>query len=206
MDNDVSIIRAIMELHPALAIDDQIHLATKVMKGLAKAKADIAMGNNVIRDDDGGPVDKKTSGHGYTQADLKFNPVNALQGDKATCCLCGKQFDIITKPHLRESHGITPEEYRNLCGYSPTQRLMTEGYRKQRADKLKASAPWEKTDRWKNKHAGEAAAKDVDKIDNDDKPTPKETPKDAKSDTKPQANASGKPEKKDDKGNNAPKS
>jgi predicted transcriptional regulator len=206
MDNDVSIIRAIMELHPALAIDDQIHLATKVMKGLAKAKADIAMGNTVVRDDAGAPADNKQQKHQYTQADFKFNPMQALQGDKATCVLCGKKFDVISKTHLWVSHGITPDQYRNLCGYPPEQNLMTEGYRKQRADKLKESEPWKKTDRWKNKHAGEAAAKDVDEIDNDDKPTPKETPKAPKSDAKPQANASGTPEKKDDKGNNAPKS
>lgn len=205
MDNDVSIIRAIMELHPALAIDDQIHLATKVMKGLAKAKADIAMGNTVVRDDDGGPTNNKQQKHQYTQADFKFNPVQALQGDKATCVLCGKKFDVISKPHLRESHGITPEEYRNLCGYSPTQNLMTESYRQQRANKLKESAPWKQTNRWKDKQAREAAAKEaasqaVDEIVTDDKSTPMETPKAPKSDAKPQANASGTPEKKDDKG------
>ena len=211
MDSDVSIIRAIMELHPALAIDDQIHLATKVMKGLAKAKADIAMGNTVVRDDDGGPADNKQQKHQYTQADFKFNPMQALQGDKATCVLCGKKFDVISKTHLWVSHGITPDQYRNLCGYSPTQNLMTESYRQQRADKLKESKPWEKTDRWKDKQARkaavkEAAAKDVDEIDNDDKSTPKETPKAPKSDAKPQANASGTLEKKDDKGDHAPKS
>jgi predicted transcriptional regulator len=211
MDNDVSIIRAIMELHPALAIDDQIHLATKVMKGLAKAKADIAMGNTVVRDDAVSPTDNKQQKHQYTQADFKFNPMQALQGDKATCVLCGKKFDVISKTHLWVSHGITPEEYRNLCGYPPEQNLMTEGYRQQRGDKLRESKVWEKTKRWQDKQKRDAAARDaaakaVDEIDTDDKSTPKETPKDAKSDTKPQYNASGKPEKKDDKGDNAPKS
>jgi hypothetical protein len=209
--SEVDILKVILEANPGLSIDDALKLTDKAIKSLSKTKADIAKGNTGASDDSNGPVDKKTSGHGYTQADFKFNPMQALQGEKATCCLCGKKFDLISKTHLWVSHGITPEEYRNLCGYSPTQSLMTEGYRQQRADKLKESKPWEKTDRWIEKQARKTAAKEaasqaVDEIVSDDKSTPKETPKDAKSDTKPQANASGKPEKKDDKGDNALKS
>ncbi|BAH76738.1 MucR family transcriptional regulator [Solidesulfovibrio magneticus] len=203
--SEVAILKVILEANPGLSIDDALKLTDKAIKSLSKTKADIAKGNTGASDDGNGPADKKMSGHGYTQADLKCNPVNALQGDKATCCLCGKQFDIITKPHLRESHGITPEEYRNLCGYSPTQRLMTETYRQQRANKLKGNEPWKQTNRWKDKQAREAAAREaasqaVDEIVTDDKSTPMETPKAPKSDAKPQANASGTPEKKDDKG------
>ncbi len=203
---ETDILKIIMDANPSLPFDDALKLTDKAIKSLSKTKLDIAMGNTGASNDVVSPTDNKQQKHQYTHADFKFNPMQALQGDKATCVLCGKKFDVISKTHLWVSHGITPEEYRNLCGYPPEQNLMTEGYRKQRADKLKESEPWKKTDRWKNKHAGEAAAKEVDEIDNDDKPTPKETPKAPKSDTKPQSNASGMPEKKDDKGENAPKS
>jgi predicted transcriptional regulator len=209
--SEVDILKVIMDANPSLPFDDALKLTDKAIKSLSKTKLDIAMGNTGASNDVVSPTDNKQQKHQYTQADFKFNPMQALQGDKATCVLCGKKFDVISKTHLWVSHGITPEEYRNLCGYSPTQNLMTESYRQQRADKLKESEPWKKTDRWKDKQAREAAAKeaaakDVDEIDNDDKPTPKETPKAPKSETKPQANVSGTPEKKDDKGDNAPKS
>ena len=209
--SEVDILRVILEANPGLSIDDALKLTDKAIKSLSKTKADIAKGNTEASDDVVSPIDNKQQKHQYTQADFKFNPMQALQGDKATCVLCGKKFDVISKTHLWVSHGITPDQYRNLCGYSPTQNLMTESYRQQRADKLKESKPWEKTDRWKDKQARkaavkEAAAKDVDEIDNDDKSTPKETPKAPKSDAKPQANASGTLEKKDDKGDHAPKS
>lgn len=209
--SEVDILKVIMDANPSLPFDDALKLTDKAIKSLSKTKLDIAMGNTGASNDVVSPTDNKQQKHQYTQADFKFNPMQALQGDKATCVLCGKKFDVISKTHLWVSHGITPEEYRNLCGYPPEQNLMTEGYRKQRADKLKESEPWKKTDRWKDKQAREAAAKEaaakvVDEIVTDDKSTPKETPKAPKSDAKPQANASGKPEKKDDKGDNAPKS
>ncbi|WP_075355215.1 MucR family transcriptional regulator [Desulfovibrio sp. DV] len=206
MDNDVSIFRAIMELHPALAIDDQIHLATKVMKGLAKAKADIAMGNTVVRDDDGGTADNKQREHPYTKADLKVNPMSALKGEKATCCLCGKDFDVISKAHLSVSHKITPEQYRELCGYAPDTKLMTDAQLQKKKDILNKAKPWEKTDRWQGKQAKQAeqdtATKAADGSGTDQNTAPKESPKAVKSDTKPQNKASAKPEK-DDKGESA---
>ncbi|WP_428560415.1 MAG: MucR family transcriptional regulator [Solidesulfovibrio sp. DCME] len=209
--SEVAILKVILEANPGLSIDDALKLTDKAIKSLSKTKADIAKGNTGASDDVVSPTDNKQQKHQYTQADFKFNPMQALQGDKATCVLCGKKFDVISKTHLWVSHGITPEEYRNLCGYSPTQRLMTETYRQQRANKLKGNEPWKQTNRWKDKQAREAAAREaasqaVDGIDTDDKSTPKETPKAPKSDAKPQANASGTPEKKDDKGDNAPKS
>lgn len=209
--SEVDILKVILEANPGLSIDDALKLTDKAIKSLSKTKADIAKGNTGASDDVVSPTDNKQQKHQYTQADFKFNPMQALQGDKATCVLCGKKFDVISKTHLWVSHGITPDQYRNLCGYSPTQNLMTESYRQQRADKLKESKPWEKTDRWKDKQDREAAAKEaasqaVDEIVTDDKSTPMETPKAPKSDAKPQANASGTPEKKDDKGDSTLKS
>lgn len=212
--SEVDILKVILEANPGLSIDDALKLTDKAIKSLSKTKADIAKGNTGASDDGNGPVDKKMSGHGYTKADLKVNPMSALKGEKATCCLCGKPFDVITKTHLWVSHGITPVQYRELCGYASDTKLMTDAQLKKKQEILEKAKPWEHTTHCKNNQtkgvanqaAKEAAAQLMDEIDTDDKSTPKETPKDAKSDTKPQANASGKPEKKDDKGDNAPKS
>ncbi|KHK00312.1 hypothetical protein NY78_4263 [Desulfovibrio sp. TomC] len=88
---------------------------------------------------------------------------------------------------------------------------MTDVQLKKKQAILEKAKPWEKTDRWQGKQARESVTKEaadkvVDEIVSDDKSIPKETAKAPKSDTKPQANASGKPEKKDDKGDHAPKS
>lgn len=66
------------------------------------------------------PVPQKKQ---YTQADLKFAPATAITDKSITCCLCGKQALTLTARHLAH-HEISVEDYKKLCGYEPTQKLM----------------------------------------------------------------------------------
>lgn len=63
----------------------------------------------------------------YTQADLKFAPATAITDKSITCCLCGKQALTLTARHLAH-HEISVEDYKKLCGYEPTQKLMAREY------------------------------------------------------------------------------
>jgi len=154
--NEVEMImRAIMDTHPGLSMDDQILLAGKAYRGISKIKADIAKGITGTGDEETGSQENIQPGHGYTKADLKENPMSALKGEKATCCLCGKHYDIITSVHLWSKHKITPEQYRELCGYSPDTKLMTDAQLQKKKDILNKAKPWEKTNRWQNNHPEE---------------------------------------------------
>ena len=70
------------------------------------------------------PVPQKKQ---YTQADLKFAPATAITDKSITCCLCGKQALTLTARHLAH-HEISVEDYKKLCGYEPTQKLMAREY------------------------------------------------------------------------------
>ena len=70
------------------------------------------------------PVPQKKQ---YTQADLKFAPATAITDKSITCCLCGKQALTLTARHLAH-HAISVEDYKKLCGYEPTQKLMAREY------------------------------------------------------------------------------
>lgn len=60
----------------------------------------------------------------YTRRDLKYSPQSAITDDSVTCCLCGAERQILTSTHLA-THGITVDEYKKLCRYSPDQKLMS---------------------------------------------------------------------------------
>ncbi|MDD2967842.1 MAG: MucR family transcriptional regulator [Desulfovibrionaceae bacterium] len=58
-----------------------------------------------------------------TKRNLKCDPATAIDHMSIRCCLCEKEGRRLSSVHLA-SHGITPEEYRKLCGYAPEQPLM----------------------------------------------------------------------------------
>ena len=79
------------------------------------------------------PVPQKKQ---YTQADLKFAPATAITDKSITCCLCGKQALTLTARHLAH-HEISVEDYKKLCGYEPTQKLMAREYLAKMTDNAK---------------------------------------------------------------------
>lgn len=54
----------------------------------------------------------------------------------STCCLCGKQALTLTARHLAH-HEISVEDYKKLCGYEPTQKLMAREYLAKMTDNAK---------------------------------------------------------------------
>ena len=86
------------------------------------------------------PVPQKKQ---YTQADLKFAPATAITDKSITCCLCGKQALTLTARHLAH-HEISVEDYKKLCGYEPTQKLMAREYNARRAQEARAAKRMEK--------------------------------------------------------------
>lgn len=59
-----------------------------------------------------------------TKKDLVSDPEKAITDDSITCCLCGQQFNTLTARHLK-THDISVEEYKYLCGYTSSQKLMS---------------------------------------------------------------------------------
>ena len=74
----------------------------------------------------------------YSKEDFVCVPENAIQDTCITCCLCGKQALSLTSRHL-STHGISPDEYKFLCGYDQNQKLMARNYLvKRQANALRA--------------------------------------------------------------------
>lgn len=59
-----------------------------------------------------------------TRADLIINPEEAITDETIQCCICGVAKKLLTNAHLVK-HGLTPAEYRELCGYPPKMPLMS---------------------------------------------------------------------------------
>lgn len=60
-----------------------------------------------------------------TKRRLIIAPETSITEDSITCCICGGQFQSLTKKHL-EKHGTTPEEYKRVCGFPPNMPLMSK--------------------------------------------------------------------------------
>lgn len=60
----------------------------------------------------------------YTKRNLVVKPEDAISEEGITCCLCGKSFQNLTAKHI-ESHDLSVEEYKKLCGYPPDQKLIS---------------------------------------------------------------------------------
>lgn len=60
----------------------------------------------------------------YTKRSLVVKPEDAISEEEITCCICGKSFQNLTTKHI-ESHDLSVEEYKKLCGYAPDQKLIS---------------------------------------------------------------------------------
>lgn len=94
----------------------------------------LAMGIKAINE--GGAV---SSG----EEDAPIDPAKAIKEKSITCVKCGKSFKLITRKHLA-SHGLTPEEYRESCGYKKGTPLVCKSLQRERRKKMRAMKLWER--------------------------------------------------------------
>ena len=72
-----------------------------------------------------------------------LDPRKAIKEKSITCVECGKSFKLLTKKHLA-SHGFTPEEYRERCGYKKGTPLVCKSLQRERRKKMRAMKLWER--------------------------------------------------------------
>ena len=72
-----------------------------------------------------------------------LDPRKAIKEKSITCVECGKSFKLLTKKHLG-SHGFTPEEYRERCGYKKGTPLVCKSLQRERRKKMRAMKLWER--------------------------------------------------------------
>ncbi len=78
-----------------------------------------------------------------TAETLSLDPRKAIKEKSITCVECGKSFKLLTKKHL-SSHGITPEEYRERCGYKKGTPLVCKSLQRERRKKMRSMRLWER--------------------------------------------------------------
>ena len=74
---------------------------------------------------------------------LVADPKTAIKDRSIICCVCGKSMRVITKAHLL-THGLTPESYRELCGYKKGTPLITKSLQRERRNKMSELRLWER--------------------------------------------------------------
>lgn len=60
----------------------------------------------------------------FPRRTFKVKPEHAITDDLIYCCICGEARQNLTAKHL-EKHGLTPDEYREVCRYPMNQPLMS---------------------------------------------------------------------------------
>ena len=70
-------------------------------------------------------------------------PAKAIKEKSITCVERGKSFKLLTKKHLA-SHGLTPEEYRERCGYKKGTPLVCKSLQRERRKKMRSMKLWER--------------------------------------------------------------
>ena len=75
--------------------------------------------------------------------EVVVDPAKAIKEKSITCVECGKSFKLLTKKHLL-SHGLTPEEYRERCGYKKGTPLVCKSLQRERRKKMRSMKLWER--------------------------------------------------------------
>jgi len=75
--------------------------------------------------------------------EVAIDPAKAIKEKSITCVNCGKSFKLLTKKHLA-SHGLTPEEYRERCGYKKGTPLVCKSLQRERRKKMRSMKLWER--------------------------------------------------------------
>ncbi len=74
---------------------------------------------------------------------LACDPKTAIRERSILCAICGKSFKVLTKKHLA-LHGITPDEYRKICGYKKGYPLICKGICRERRKNMENMKLWER--------------------------------------------------------------
>ncbi|MDR0828244.1 MAG: MucR family transcriptional regulator [Desulfovibrio sp.] len=85
------------------------------------------------------------------EASEGVDPKKAIKERSITCAVCGKSFKLLTKKHLL-THGLTPDEYREQCGYKKGTRLVCKALQRERRKKMQDMQLWQR--RGKKAEAG----------------------------------------------------
>lgn len=72
-----------------------------------------------------------------------IDPAKAIKEKNIVCVECGRSFKLLTKKHLA-THGLTPEEYRERCGYKKNTPLVCKSLQRERRKKMKDLKLWER--------------------------------------------------------------
>ncbi|BDQ38854.1 transcriptional regulator [Pseudodesulfovibrio nedwellii] len=72
------------------------------------------------------------------------DPKRAIRNKSIVCLECGRTFKTLSKKHL-ESHGLTPDEYRNKWGYKKRAPLSCRETSKARSERMKEMKLWTRT-------------------------------------------------------------
>lgn len=76
-------------------------------------------------------------------AKLIADPKTAIKERTITCCICGEKMTVLTSKHLFK-HGVTPDEYRDMCGYKKGQPLASKLLSRTRKEKMQSMKLWER--------------------------------------------------------------
>ena len=77
------------------------------------------------------------------EENYNIDPAKAIKEKNIICVECVKPFKLLTRKHLA-THGLTPEKYRERCGYKKNAPLVCKALQRERRKKMKDMKLWER--------------------------------------------------------------
>ena len=137
MISDAELLKLVMDRYPEQPAQFLIEKFTVMKAGLIQA-------NNKLGGMDSEALSESLCCAEDTRRNLVVKPEEAISEQEIACCICGKTFQNLTTKHI-QSHDLTVEEYKKLCGYGPEQKLISSKLlNKLQANVLKAQQAREK--------------------------------------------------------------
>lgn len=153
MISDAELLKLVMERYPEQPAQFVIEQFTFMKAGLIQANNKLAgldaegLAESVCSCEEfqkGEQADAVAPKKKYTRRNLVVKPEEAIAEEEITCCICGKTFQNLTAKHI-QSHDLSVEEYKKLCGYAADQKLISAKLlNKLQANVLKAQQAREK--------------------------------------------------------------
>lgn len=134
MINDTELLKLVMDRYPEQPLPFLIDQFTVMKAGLIQANNRLAgleqeTGGDSAYPSEGLPKEESfpesvAPRKKYTKRNLVVKPEEAISEEEVTCCICGKSFQNLTTKHI-QSHDLSVDEYKKLCGYAPDQKLIS---------------------------------------------------------------------------------
>ncbi len=129
-----NIMASILQGRPGIKPTEALEIYKEIRTGMIKIDREIESCDFSFSESTADQI-KVVSKQKYSKDDLTRKPSESITDDKVYCCLCNESFVVLREDHLQKKHGLSREEYLDLCGFDPKTPLASKKFCKDKKEK-----------------------------------------------------------------------